>query len=328
MSEELPIFKPRYPLAEDCFEGVKKHVIRNEKQAASVYLAYIALAEYVPVIEYRAQEGYATLTCIVDDEAKALVDEYRRLLNEVARRFIETIHLQDFSKALDNDDLQMARKLLNDIEESLKSLGLPQYASAFRALNEAAIAALKRHDERKVSEAVSKAVDVISKAEYEYVMRELSKKYMILLAGGFAIILLKPPAPGLHSIPTDFIPLMEELARLFPDDVKVHKNPDDEDAAFADAIRRLKNKDYVRRIIDAYLERNGITLLNAPGAYLLAWLAPINAISAMKTIKNGYLTAIDAVGDDIYIIEYPKVKLESSGDKTKDFEEIMKTAQT
>ena len=321
-----PAFETKYPVSgSDCMEGIKSNVVADEKQVVTTYLAYAALVEYVPVIFYPTQRSHATLKCIGGDEVDALVEEYMNTVKELARKFSEYIHMKDFTDAIEGGKIQEARRRLDDIVESLKSLGLTQHAVAFRVLNETALTESKRGNVRKVDEAVTKAAEVISRAEYEYVLRELSRKYMVLWFGNYAIVLLKPPAPGFHEVPTDYVQLMEALARLFPGDVNVSKNPDDEDAAFAVAIWRVKNKDYIRHIMRVYLEHNGITPLNAPGAYLLSVMAPGHAIYAMKTIKNGCLTNMITVGDDLYIIKYPKIKLKSSGDKTKDFEEILTT---
>ena len=322
----IPVVVLKYPVAPNCSDLLAS--LTTKYHARAMTIAYIALNDYIPIVFFPDVLQHGGLLCLSVDEptVKEKFDEFNKVVNDLILGFGREIGLPQFLSAIMSNDVKAARSALEYVVERLRGLGLVQYASAFMAANEKAIAEMKRGRFEDARDAAAKAVSIITRAEYEYIVREVAKRYMVLWNDMYAIVLLDPPTTGFYNIPTDFIPLMEELARLFPDNVRVFKNPNDEDAAFIYAMRKVKgNKLYELHLLNAYLRLHGLSLDEmSTVARAIATKYPSLVPWVMKGLKSGYITYMDVVGDVVYLIEFPRNRQKYSGDFKEVFENALK----
>ena len=328
VEQNIPFIEYKYPITSNCLELITKEVTPDKKQAVVVNFTYNVLNEYMPVVFYLSTLRHGVLVCLDMDieEVRTRFSEFNNDVVDLSKEFNEVVGLARLNNAIMGSDWQTARRVLDDVVENMKNLGLPGHATAFRALNENALNEMKRGRVTRASEYASKAAGVITMAEYEYIIRGLSRKYSVLWFSNYAIVLLKPPMTGLHNMPTDYVSLMKELARLFPSDVVVHEDPNDEDAAFVYAMSKVSsNKNYVLILLDAYLRLHGLSLDGlSQGSRVIAIKFPFFVPWILKGLRNGYLTYIDVIGNTTYLIEFPKNRQNNTGDFKALYENALK----
>ena len=319
---DVPIMELKYAIISECFDEIKK---RFPKYHTNIKIVYRALNEYMPVIIFLDAEQYVFLLCLDNgnEEVKTKFKEFNEVINSINNRFNEALKIQQLEDAVLRRNLQLVRDLIENVTDNLRNLGLAQYAVTFRAIGGKLIMEVKRG---KLYDAIYDINKMLARAGYEYVVRELAKKYMVLWNDVYAMTLLNPPTTGLYSIPIDFIPLMEELAKLFPGDIKVHKNPNDTDVAFAYTMRKIinSNEQFVEHLLDAYLRLNGFSLNElSEDAKRMAIDASFLMPSIIKSLKSGYDTYIIIANDAAYLIEFPRNKLKYNGNLKEAFENIL-----
>ena len=326
--QNIPFVEYKYPITGNCLKLIIKEVTTDEKQAVVMNFTYNILNDYIPVFFYLSTLRHGALVCLDMDveEVRTRFNEFNNSVMELSREFNEIIGLARLNNAIMNSDWQTARRVLDDVVENIVRLGLPGHATAFKAFNENAINEMKRGNTRKVTETVAKAAEVITAAEYEYIIRGLSKRYLVLWAGNYTITLLNPPTTGLYKVPTSFTPLMKELAKLFPSNVRVYEDPNDEDAAITYALKKVRNnKVYELHLINMYLKLNGLNFNElSEDAKQIAVKYPLSIPWIIKGLKNGFLTYIDVVGDTTYLIEFPRARQNNAGDFKALFENALK----
>lgn len=307
-----------------CVQSIADNVSRQH----AILLGFInmVLRQYMPVIFYQEGVRHASLVCgdTDDPEVKRRIDEYNSIVTQLGFDFVSAVNLKRFTDAVGNRDFNTARRALEDVAEKLVELGLAQHASLIKSLNEKALQYLKRGLVVQVLETAAEASRILAAAEHEYITRKLASRYMVLSFGTFSMVLLTPPGTGLYDMPTDFIQAIMKLASLFPSDVVVHKDPDDDAAAFLYAIKKVMrsggNKQYVAYLLKAFLTMHGIDferLSTDVRMYII--LDPQMAIWMVKSIEAGHMTYIDVVGETTYMVEFPGLTTQST-DKTLDLE--------
>ena len=313
-----PGFMTARPMASDCFDAISTNVTRDAQQALGLYAVYMSLLEYIPMINYQGTTRNATLNCLADSSIGDVISEYKSLVNRFSSELPNKLPIDELGLAIGAGDINKARRLLNTIEDALESMGLDTHARQFRAVGESMIASVKHGEVDKALELVGRAFGILTRAEFEYVTRELASKYMVLWAGEYAMVLLKPPRTGVYNVTPGFIQMLVDVSRLFPSEIRIQADPDDDDAAFIDAVRRVSPR-YVGRLVRMYLVANGFD----PGLAGLASVTPYTVASTVRTIRSGFLSVVAAWGGSIYVIEHPTVKFVSSGDKNTDLRHLL-----
>lgn len=316
MSE--PGFLTPYPIAQDCIDAISTNVTRDAQQALGLYAVYMSLLEYIPMIQFQGTTRNATLDCLADNNIGDIISEYRSLVNRLRSEFLDRLPIDELGLAIGAGDVNKARRLLNTIEDALESMGLGTHAREFRAVGESMIASVKHGEVGKALELVGRSLGILTRAEFEYVTRELASRYMVLWAGDYAVVLLKPPRTGIYNVTPGFIQMLVDVSRLFPSEIRIQADPDDDDAAFIDAVRRVSPR-YVGRLVRMYLIANGFD----PSLAGLASVTPYTVASTVRTIRSGFLSVVAAWGGSIYVIEHPTVKFISSGDRNADLRHLL-----
>lgn len=303
------MFEAKYPITLECLSTIWS-VIRDMQLTAGIYHANIALNEYAPVLFYTSGGRVSIVTCINSGLEASLVEAANRARVElgILTRAIE------WDVAITSGDLKRARRILEEAVSALNRMGLGEYARDFLAIHEAGLNALKRGDVEKLREVIGESKVLWGRIIYEYALRKMAVEYMILKIGQQSIILLNPPGRGLYDIPVGYLAMMEALSRIFPDNVRIVKNPDDIDSAFADAFMRVGER-YSRHLLIAYLELNGL----GQARDLALRYNPFVVISIVKMLKNGYYTVVRPFNGDVYEFDFPRVRFIPSGDRVRDF---------
>lgn len=304
----MPILEVEHPPKPGCIRDIARRI--GERQLPVLCTIHIVLNEYEPIVAWTEGLKHSYAVCLTGVDSNNIEEAFRRASLE----FYNNARIGELEDALEAGDFKRARRILDDVEDVLVGMGLGDYAKAFRALNDRAITVLKTGSLERAIEYAGEAARILGRMEFEYIMRKLSESLMILHAGGYAIILLKPPRIGLYHVSVEWPSIILDLARLFPGNIRALKEPDDADAAFLEALMRVRPA-YRQYILKAYLEANGVKSREAFEYALKDFtLAP----SVVKSIRNGYLTFV-IILDDVYIIELPRARIRTSGDWDRDF---------
>ena len=304
----MPILEVEHPPKQGCIVDIARRI--GERQLPALYTIHIVLNEYEPIIAWPEGLKHSYAVCLIGVDSNNIEEAFRRASLE----FYNNARVGELEDALEAGDFKRARRILDDVEDVLVGMGLGDYVKAFRALNDRAITVLKTGSLDRAIEYAGEAARILGRMEFEYIIRRLSESLMILHTGGYAIILQKPPRSGLYYIRVEWPSIILDLARLFPGNIRALKEPGDVDAAFLEALMRVRPS-YRPHILKAYLEANGVKSREAFEYALKDFtLAP----SVVKSIRNGYLTFV-IILDDVYIIELPRARIRTSGDLDRDF---------
>lgn len=303
------MFEAKYPITLECLSTIWS-VIRDMQLTAGIYHANIALNEYAPVLFLTSRGRFGIVSCVNSGLEASVVEAANRARVElgIATKAIE------WNTAITSGDLKRARRILEYAVSALNSMGFGNYARDFQIIHEAGLNALKRGDLERLREVVEESEALWGRITYEYALRKMAGEYMILKIGQYSIILLNPPGKGLYEVPVGYLAMMEALSRIFPDNVKIIKNPDDIDSAFADAFMRIGER-YSRHLLLAYLELNGL----GRARDLALRYNPFVVISIVKMLKNGYYTVVRPFNGDVYEFGFPRARFIPSGDRVRDF---------
>ena len=303
------MFEAKYPITLECLSAIWS-TVRDMQLTAGIYHANIALNEYAPVLLYTSGGRVSIVSCINSGLEAGLAEAVNRARFELG---IITKAIE-WNTAVTSGDLKGARRILEHAVEVLNRMGFGNYARDFQAIHEAGLNALKRGDLGRLREVVEESEALWGRIIYEYALRKLAGEYMILKIGQYSIILLNPPGKGLYEVPVGYLAMMEALSRIFPGNVRIVKNPDDVDSAFADAFMRVGER-YSRQLLLAYLELNG---LGKARDFALRY-NPFVVISIVKMLKNGYYTVVRPFNGDVYEFGFPRARFIPSGDLVRDF---------